>query len=157
MNNIKINDETINEKRHHRRIDANYNINFIYDVAAKLKGKSDNHSTAINKFAALTKNISASGLGFITNKELCEGDSLKIQFFLPKSKVSINMEGVVKWIKALELSNKNRYETGVKINTINGKSVADTIRYDEQYQVEWSDVLESVFGKYNTVIRSLNK
>ena len=58
----------------------------------------------------------------------------------------IPMEGEVRWSQPS--SKKGCFDTGLRIATVDGKTVSDTIYTDETYHITWSAVLESVFGNF---------
>ena len=44
------------------------------------------------------------------------------------------------------------YHIGVILSRVDGESVYDSIHFDKEYGVNWSVVLESVFGSYKMLM-----
>ena len=61
----------------------------------------------------------------------------------------IRLEGEVRWCQferpGYETEN-GLYNTGVKLLRINGRSIPETIHYDQAYHIIWSAALESILG-----------
>ena len=108
--------------------------------------------------AGLTKNISVEGLRFSSKRQLNQGDKLLLEIYVPKQKVPVKMEGEVRWSRKLpeEADGKGLFHTGVKLISVGGVSVAESIHYDEEYKVVWSEVLESVFGSFIAMVKELS-
>ena len=145
MNNIP-------EKRKYERYDTEVKIYFhvSFDIKTVVKfvviGK-DKKTAQLKKYPAVSKNVSVEGLCFVAAKNLEKGDILYLEVFLPKQKNPILMEGEVRWSLASATA-KGKFDTGVRIATIDGRTVADTIYQDDTYHIAWSAVLESVFGNF---------
>ena len=63
------------------------------------------------------------------------------------------MEGEVRWIE----KHGNRFDAGVELETVEGKQVAESVHFDDLYQIEWSEVLETVFGKFKINLNQRKK
>ena len=135
---------------------------FSYDINAFVKYSlldKIKHKIISKKYLALGKNVSAQGLCFASHQQLTVGDMLSMEVFLPGTKQPIPMEGEVRWSKALLNNPKHphRFDTGIKVVTVNGESVEATIHQDETYQLIWSVVLESVLGSYRIFTQTHKK
>ena len=140
------------EKRKFERYDTEIKIYFQVSFNIKTVVKfivvgKDKKKTHPKKHLALSKNVSAEGLCFSSVKKLEKGDVLYIEIYLPKQKRPILMEGEVRWSRPVA-GTKNKFDTGVHVATVSGKSVSDSIFHDEKNRVVWSAVLESVFGNF---------
>lgn len=156
------------EKRQHPRFDAEakiyfqavYNIRTIvkYEVLNEVRPKS---APPPLRHLAISKNVSAGGLCFTSGEKLEQGNRLCLEVYVPhphlsssnqsgKEEICIPMEGEVRWSWASTTNKrgKKRYDTGVRLITVNGKSVAESIYFDEANKVFWSIVLESIFGSF---------
>lgn len=140
------------EKRKYKRYDTEVEVYFrvSFDIKTVVKfmvvGK-DKRQEYHKKYSALSKNVSAEGLCFCSEKKLGKGDILKLEVYLPDHKHPILMEGEVRWSMPAAES-KDGFNTGVRIATVKKQSVVDTICKDEETGVVWSAVLESVFGNF---------
>jgi hypothetical protein len=77
---------------------------------------------------------------------------------MPKVKVPVKMQGEVRWSKKITQDlRRNFYRSGVKLISVNGKTVDKTIHFDKKYKVVWSVVLESVFGSFHKMIKKLKR
>lgn len=146
------------EKRRHERREAQLEIRFDYKydietrVEYQLLKKGQEPSPV--KCYALSKNISASGICFVSKHQLKQGDCLRLEVYVPYAAEPVQMEGEVRWSDAVsdqEMA-KQTYQTGVLLTSVNGQSVAESIRYDKEYHVDWSIVLESVLGSFKDII-----
>ncbi len=153
------------EKRKYERYDTRAKIYFQvkYDIATKVRFRvidKIKNKALTKKYEALSKNVSAEGLCFSSVKQLNEGDVLYLEVYLPvpaEKKVSlpkrfkkpILMEGEVRWSESLgKLKRQTLYDTGVKLITVDGQPVDESVYFDDMNRVVWSAVLESVFGKF---------
>lgn len=140
------------EKRKFERYDTEVKIYFYvsFDIKTIVKfivvGK-DKKKTPDKKYLAFSKNVSAEGLCFTSDKKLKKGNILSIEIYLPKQENPILMEGEVRWSQ-LVTGATNKFDTGVCVATVKGKSVSDSIYRDEKNRIVWSAVLESVFGNF---------
>jgi len=148
MKKIKI------ERRKYPRYDTELKVYFQvrYDVRTKVKFQimtNGREGAVPHKYSGLSKNVSAEGLSFASNKRLENGDILFIEVYEPKAKGPIRMEGQVRWSRKIpRTKGKNIFQTGVELFSVNGKPVADSIYFDKKYKVMWSAVLDSVFGSF---------
>ena len=155
----------VKEKRKYERYDTYAKIYFhvTYDIATKVKFRvidKVKNKALTKKYEALSKNVSAEGLCFSSAKQLNKGDILYMEVYLPvpedkktplpkKFKKPILMEGEVRWSQASKKQKKETfYDTGVKLITVNGKAVDESVFLDAINKVVWSVVLESIFGKF---------
>ena len=148
--------DEIDEKRKHPRYATEVKIHFYvpYDLQTKVNFQIMEREPEKNsgeKFVGLSKNISAGGLCFISEKKLQLGDVLALELYLPNAREAIPMQGEVRWCKSsfpghdLEV----QFETGVQLISVRDKAVEKTIYFDHTHQVIWSDVLESVLGSFS--------
>ena len=156
-----------NEKRKQKRYEAEQKIyfDFSYPMETKMRFQvSDNinKSHSKRKYLALSRNVSSEGLCFVSQKKLKKGSFLDLEVFLPGDQEKIHMEGEVKWCDCAqenplnELENQ-QFDTGVKLVSVEGKPVQETIHFDEIYQVEWSTVLEAILGKFRILMQNKHK
>ena len=138
------------DKRRYERYDTEVKIYFYvtYDVRTKVRFKivARNGKTSSPQYSALSRNVSAEGLCFSSDKKLAPGDYLHLEVLLPGGKKSVPMEGEVRW--CLRSPSSKKYDTGVKLGYVSGESVEKSIYHDQAYQVIWSIVLESVLGNF---------
>jgi len=134
---------------------------FAYDMETKMKfhvSGERNQEFSRQKFLALSKNVSTEGLCFVSEKKLEKGVYLNLEIYLPGEKDRIRMEGEVKWCAHVSAKDggqeqKQQFDTGVKLVSIEGRSVRESVYFDDTYQVEWSTVLESILGKYRILMQ----
>ena len=156
----------VQEKREYERYDTHAKIYFhvTYDITTKVKfrvmDKVKNKALS-KKYEAVSKNVSAEGLCFSSDKLLVPGDLLYLEVYLPvpadvkiplssKYKKPILMEGEVRWSQEAQAQAKGGkvFHTGVWLLTVNGKPVEESVYFDDANKVVWSIVLESIFGKF---------
>ena len=153
------------DKRKYKRYNTEVKIyfDFAYDLETKVEFeviKEDGTQKSHKKYLAVSKNISAEGLSFISYKSLREADLLYLELFLPSAKVPIHMKGEVKWCSPIEISpssvsgkqEKQKYNVGIKLTHVDGQLVQESVHFDKEYEVNWSVVLESVFGSYKLLM-----
>ena len=148
-------------KRRYERYDAEARVYFrlIYDVRTKVKfqilDKRNENRALSQKYIATCRNVSTEGLCFISNKVLKKGDFLYLELYMPTKEEPIQMEGQVRWSQAIPSKQKyeQKFDTGVKLATVDGKSVLDSIHHDGTNQIVWSSVLESVFGDFRKLMK----
>lgn len=150
------------ERRKYERYDTEAKIYFHvnFDIKTKVKFQlldKDIERALSKKYSALSRNISAEGLRFSSDKKLKKGNSLYLELYLPKQKKPIPMTGEVRWSRAALGGAKKKYgfDSGVKLITISGRSVSSSIYYDKDHKVVWSVVLDSVFGNFRRLMRRL--
>ena len=143
------------ERRKYERFDTEIKIYFrvTYDIQTVVKFQViDKHKDQVSsrKYSALSKNVSVEGLAFVASKELQRGERLHLEVYLPGQKDPVEMNGEVRWSKVLPpgVKDRKKFETGVRLITVDGKSVAETIHYDEAYKIVWSAALESILGNF---------
>lgn len=151
----------VKERRSYERYDVDAKVYFrvAYDIKTRVEfqvvdEKKEGKSLS-EKYSAITKNISAEGMCFTCDKKLEKSDNLYIELYLPNSKEPIHMEGEVRWSHStsLEKIKENKFDTGVRLLTVNGKRVHESIHYDKANRIVWSIVLESVFGSFSNLIK----
>jgi len=134
---------------------------FAYAAEAKLKYQVVNQETApaLPKFAAVSKNISASGLCFTCDQKLKKGLNLQLEVYLPKSDEPIHMNGQVRWSAQATMNKRHSllFNTGVKLLTVEGEPVNNSVVLDKTYHVIWSNVLESIFGTFRKIMQQAKK
>jgi len=149
------------ERRKYERYDTEAEIYFhvTYEVKTKVEFQileSKSSDTILSrKYIAISRNVSAEAICFCSEKQLKTGDMLFMEVYLPSEKKPIHMEGQVRWSCATK--QKDRFDTGVKLNTVNGKPVHGSIYFDEENKVVWSAVLDSVFGNFRKLIQNQKK
>ena len=69
---------------------------------------------------------------------------------MPGAKEPVAMEGGVVWSRAtsFEPQDENKFDTGVKLFSVQGKGVEGSVFFDGANKVYWSLVLESIFGSF---------
>lgn len=160
------------ERREHKRFhsDVEVHFDFIYDLETKVQFgivKDKEGKPVPVKYKAVSRDISVGGLCLVTHQKTKQGDMVRLDLFLPKSEDPIHMEGKVEWCKPLPQSDKDLlskdgedkpvYEVGIRILKLNGRSVDETIHHDQIYDVEWSIVLDAVFGSYRMLMEGVYK
>jgi len=146
------------EKRKYERYDSGLKIyfDFCYDVETKVKYQLvDRYKGKLlpQKYSAIGHNVSAQGLSFTSRKKLKKNDSLSLEIYLPTAQKPVHMQGQVRWSRKApstitKTESKDIYLSGIQLTSVDEKSVTKSIYFDEDYQVTWSIVLESVFGNF---------
>jgi len=148
-----------NEKRKYDRYETDVKIDFYvaFDVRTKIdfRVKDPKEGTVSSqKYSGISKNISAEGISFTSEKELIKGDSLLLDVFVPTAKQPVRMEGLVRWCR--ELSGKSdkvkAFEYGIRLLKVDGSSVEKSIVNDPVHNIIWSVVLESVLGNFKHLV-----
>lgn len=142
--------------RYHTELKIDYQVN--YDIRTKVKFQVLNiikHKLGKKKYSGPSKNISVEGLCFVSNKELKKGNILFLEVYEPNTQAPIIMEGEVRWSQEIVQSEESevKFYTGIKIISVNGQSVIDSISHDKDNDVDWSIVLETVFGNFKEMAR----
>ena len=155
-------DKPKEERRKYERFDTEVKIYFHvdYDIETTVKFQVVDKKKAkasSPKYSALSKNVSAEGLCFTSEKELREYDILLLEVYLPDEKNPILMEGEVRWSQPISSNETNKFNAGVKLITVNGRSVAESIYYDKANHVIWSIVLESILGSFKKFAQKIHK
>jgi len=147
-----------NNQRTHRRhpLKNKALVNFNYDFRAELDVSSAEEPVRPDaiKCHGVCKNISAEGLCFVSRKRLKRGEKLDLKFYISADNPPLHMQGNVRWSKAVPGSRPlySQFDTGLKLITIEGKAVHDSIYFDEKYKLYWSDVLELISGKWKQFV-----
>lgn len=140
-----------NEVRRHDRYDTDVKVHFYvpYDLKTKINfqfKQTQLDETLNRRFSGVTKNISAGGVCFVSELRLQENDYILIDVYLPGIEKPISMEGEVRWCRVNEEG--LQFYTGVQLTKVYDKPVEDSIYYDQEHQVIWSNVLEQVLGSF---------
>lgn len=143
------------ERRRYERRETNVRVRFqiTYDVKTRVKFRivgSNRRRHISRKYLGFGRDINVEGLSFVSRKKLEKSDMLLLEVYVPKVKVPVLMEAEVRWSKMLsgKEGGKNMFQTGVRLISVQGKSVSDSIYYDKKYKLMWSIVLEAVFGGF---------
>ena len=155
------------EKRKFRRYNTDVKIyfDFAYDLETKVEfevlDKKQLQSVS-EKYQAIGQNVSVEGLCFVSLQEVQNDDLLHLEVYLPSAKDPIHMQGAVIWCKTVltppaqdapgERKDQKSYHVGVRLITVGGVPVHESVHYDEEYQVYWSNALESIFGNYKMLM-----
>ena len=80
-------------------------------------------------------------------------------FTLPNTQIPVSMDAEVLWSKNLkeDPEYKDMFYTGVKLISVGKKSVEKSIHFDKEYNVFWSEPLESVLGNFVLLSKSLKQ
>ena len=118
-------------------------------------------------FSAMSRNISVGGLCFVSSRKAKQDDLIHIEIYLPNAKDPIHMIGKVEWCKPAmrsyedhlheEVEGQPIFEVGTRLLSVDNKSVDESIHHDAVYDVDWSIVLESVFGNYRALMEGMYK
>ena len=145
-------------KRKHSRYETDIKVLFHvpYDFRTEVDFALTDNQPA-EKYTGISRNLSAYGLCFETNKELRIEDRLWLEFHLPDTKEVIYMQGIVRWCQtsAVVPEMPKTYMVGVEINIVDGVDVEQTIYYDQKYAVFWSELLERVLGSFSKYYRKV--
>ncbi len=160
------------ERRKHKRYNTDVEIyfDFIYDLETKVKFEvidKEGEAVSSKKYSAYSRNVSVGGLCFSSTKKVAQGDLLHLEVYVPGAEKPVHMKGKVEWCKPATISYKDRlheevegqriFEVGVRLITVGGKPVEETIHHDAAFDVDWSIVLESVFGNYRLLMEGKHK
>ena len=144
------------EHRKYQRFDSERKVffDFAYDfesmVAVEPIQLDEGTLSQRLKYSGITRNVSLEGLCFRTDHELKRGDLLNLEVFIPGDDQPVHLLGEVRWTFLAENESPEdpSFDTGVVLRTVEGKGVRETIHFDENYHVYWSDVLESILGRF---------
>lgn len=143
------------DKRLHERHDYREQVyfDFIYDFQAKVDFNSfdeENESGNSEQYSGITHNVSTQGLCFSTDAEVSSHSILDIYVHLMNKDETVKLQGEVRWNKvtSVDQNGNKRFDVGIHLTQINGRSVQETIHYDENYHIYWSEVLESLLGNF---------
>ena len=148
------------DKKEERRKFQRYNtevkiyFDFTYDLETKVEFELVEEAKtrkSSKKYSAVSRNISVEGLCFISKKRVKEGEKVNLDVYLPSSNDPIPMTGEVGWC-AVSSSKEKKYNIGIKLLSVKDESVSDSVYYDKEYKVNWSAVMESVFGNYKLLM-----
>jgi hypothetical protein len=150
------------ERRKYERYETKAKVYFriIYEIETKIEfqivTKKQEGESLSQKYSAISKNVSVEGLCFASEKQLKKGDMLYLEVYLPRRKNPIHMQGQVRWsqVTSPQQQKEGKYDTGVKLISVEGKSVMASIHYDEANHLIWSVVLESIFGSFRRLIQN---
>jgi hypothetical protein len=137
------------KERKYERYDAQV---MAYGIKAELEFKVINKDSEkeilSEKYPAVCKNVSAEGVCFTSQKKLQKGDKVYLEIYLSDKKDPIRLEGEVRWSHETSLKQKqeNNFDSGVRLLTVEGKSIHNTIYYDQRLKIYWSIILETIFG-----------
>jgi len=153
------------ERRKYTRYETEVKIyfNVKYDMKTKVEfrlvKKVDHHKVRSKKYEALSKNISAEALCFTSDRKLDIDDILTLEIYVPRTNKPINMEGSVIWSNAInpEEEKDKMFDTAVRLISVDGQPVKDSIYHDKENNVIWSVVLESIFGSFKHAAKELYK
>ena len=160
------------ERRKFKRYNTDIEIyfDFIYDLETKVEFElidEKGEKSLSDKYSAVSRNVSVGGLCFATSEKVNQSDLLHLEVYLPGSGDPIHMKGQVEWCKPVppsyeerileEMEGRRVYEVGVRLLFVNEESVDDSIHHDAIYDVDWSIVLESIFGNYRTLMEGRYK
>jgi len=142
------------EHRKSNRFETDVKVffHYPYDINTKVDYQLRDKTTPkllSPKYPGVSKNVSAEGFCFHSAQKLRGGDNLLIEVHLPGDSSAIALEGTVRWCQST--TKEEGFDTGVKLLTVNGQSVHETIHFDERYHIEWSAVLEAILGKYRII------
>jgi len=152
------------ERRKYKRYNTEVKVyfDFSFDLQTKVDYKIIDQKTkkaVTDKYSAVSRNISVEGLCIVSEKELSKWDQLFMELYLPGSSIPVPMEGFVRWCspnkpadEIKQNDEKANYLVGVQLSKVKGEPVQESIHYDEEYKVDWSNVLESVFGSYKLLM-----
>ena len=147
-----------NEVRRHDRYDTDVKVHFYvpYELKTKInfQFKKPQPDESLNKrFPGISKNISAGGICFVSSQKLENGDYILIDIYLPGIVKPIPMEGEVRWSKVNEEG--LQFYSGVQLTKVYDKPVEQSIYFDQEHQVIWSNVLDQVLGSFATLHKKM--
>lgn len=142
------------EQRKFPRFETDVRVHFVlpYDFRTEVDFEvhSETKDGHPHKYVGFSKNISAHGLCFESNKEIASGAELWIELHLPDSHEIIYMRGQVCWsqVSVATPEAPKTYLTGVRVGVVDGVDVEQTVYFDQKYHVLWSELLERVLGGF---------
>ena len=148
-------EQLVHQDRCDRHIYDKDHKDFCYDVKADLEFECVSNCLVekIN-YKGVIKNFSVCGMCFNSDMCLPKGQRLILKCYLFVEDKPISMEGQVCWSNKRNLKHGQMYDTGVKLISVEGKGVEETIYHDAKYDVDWSEVLEVVLGHYRILVQS---
>ena len=141
------------EKRKFQRFETEKKVFFqiAFDVKTRVDFQIMDKETGkllSRRYSALSKDVSADGLSFCCGHKLNAGDLLSAEVEgVQGQKKIIRMEGAVKWSLA-SADDPSKFNTGLHLLSVEGKAVQKTFHLDENNEVLWSAVLESILGNF---------
>ena len=157
MNSDPQNSEQRQALRYDKNLQIGFNFpyGFPYDAATKLKYQVEDKDRHRKKYTGVSKNIGVTGLCLTSDHSLEKGQQVQLEVFLPYGHQPIHMDGEVCWCERSSLSDAKRvlFDTGIKLMTVEGQSVDETVHLDEAHHVLWSNVLESIFGTFRKLVQ----
>ena len=103
--------DDMNKRRHARFQDRQeIKCSFVYDVDTQVDVEVKNKLSFMGvheRFIGYTRNLSAEGICFVSEKRLEPGQILMLEVHLPDSPEIVKMEGEVKWSKDSTLERVN--------------------------------------------------
>jgi len=113
------------EKRKYIRFDVKTKVN----IKVKDRGVGDNLQ---GKIAAMSKNMSVSGICFFSPVQLVRGVVLDMEVFLPFELHPLCLKGEVRWctLTKTESEGKKMYDVGVKLFTLDKNDESKFIKYN---------------------------
>jgi len=143
------------ERRRYKRYETQLEVrySFVYDIKTLVKFQVKDKQTGqllSRKYSALSKDVSVEGLCFTSGKLLEKADLLHLEVYVPGAQKPVAMEGGVIWSKpaSWEPQDENKFDTGVRLFSVQEKGVPDSVFFDGANKVYWSVVLESIFGSF---------
>ena len=149
-----------NDHRKNSRYETEVKVyfHFPYELQTKvdyqIKAKEQQGGSS-PLYTGISRNVSAEGICFNSSQQLTKNDHLIIELHLPGDNANVMMEGKVRW--CLKSKDGKGFDTGVQLVIVNGKSIAESIYFDETYQIEWSALLEAVLGKFRILSQDRKK
>ncbi|MCB9771348.1 MAG: PilZ domain-containing protein [Candidatus Omnitrophica bacterium] len=142
------------ERRRHERYETDlkiaFSVNFNLETKIKFQVQGKPEDTNSNRvYSGVGHNINVEGLGFSSGVKLEKGEMLLLDVFLPTVKEPIPMSGKVRWCRSSALG---EFKTGVKILKVRDEDVQSSVFLDPTNKVQWSILLESVFGGFKESI-----
>ena len=138
----------------HLEVQFKFPYGFPYDAATKLEYQVESEGSD-SKYVGVSKNVCATGLCLTSQHQLEKGQHLRLEVFLPQSREPIHMDGEVCWCDRSPLSDAKQvlFDAGVRLQTVEGESVDDSVHLDEVHHLIWSNVLEAVFGTFRKLVQ----
>ena len=136
------------------QVSFNFPYGFPYDATTQLQYEVENDAPQ-EKHTGVSKNICATGLCLTSDHKLEKGQQVRLEIYLPKGSQPIHMVGEVCWCDRSSVSDVKHslFDAGIKLNTVEGESVDQTVHLDETNHVLWSNVLEAVFGTFRKLVQ----
>jgi len=148
------------DRRRHLRftIERPMRFDFAYAMETSVVFQVTGERPAKRKYRGVSRNVSAEGLCFVSDKKLTRGDRLDLEVYLPGEERAIEMIGDVQWCAPVEPSSLTArhgpsFQTGVQVVSVEGQPVRESVYFDTTYQVAWSMVLESILGKFRVLMQ----